>query len=146
MSITYDIVRSGEIVKVKGVERREIAEVIKAFGISPAKKGYRYLCDAVEIVLENPEYLDGGITKILYPAIKNLRGQKSWGAVERSIRHAINDAERFWWENHRHDMSEEVKKIMDNVFPLGGRVHYSNKEFICNIAEYFILLSENKEG
>lgn len=145
MSITYDIVGSGEIVKVKGVERREIAEVIKAFGISPAKKGYHYLCDAVEIVLENPEYL-GSITKMVYPEIKTRRGQKNWGAVERAIRHAITDAEKFWWENHQHLMSEEVKEIMDNVFPLGGKIHYSNKEFIANIAEYFILLSENKEG
>lgn len=124
-------------INTKGVSRKSISEVIKAFGINPSKKGYRYLCDAVEIVIEHQEYLDS-ITKSLYPAIKRLRKTKNWGSVERAMRHAIRTAESQWKENHQH-MSKEVRNILEDVFPLGGVVHYCNKDFIANIAEYFLL-------
>lgn len=133
---TYDIAVGSEI-NTKGVSRKEISDVIKAYGIRPVAKGYRYLCDCIEIIIEHPEYLDA-ITKLLYPAVKNMRKTNNWGCIERAIRHEINNAEDFWVENHQH-MPEEMVKIQKEVFPLGGKLHYSNKEFIALVADYFLL-------
>ncbi len=70
-----------------------IKSVIQNIGILPNLKGYAYLYQSVLLSINHPEYLDGYLTKILYPEIGkvfNTTGER----VERSIRHAISKA----WE------------------------------------------------
>ncbi len=59
-------------------------------GIPLHLKGYKYLCDAIEIALKNRDSVNS-ITKDIYPVIAN-RYETSSGAVERGIRNAISIA------------------------------------------------------
>lgn len=64
-----------------------IAQQLQALGIPPRLLGYRYLCAAISLALQEPEMLHF-VTKQLYPAVAQ-RFNSTPARVERSIRHAI---------------------------------------------------------
>lgn len=72
-------------------ERMEIkkclAQYFSMIGVPSHYKGYRYLLEAVSLVVQDASWLDG-VTKELYPAIGEKFGT-SPTQVERAIRHAI---------------------------------------------------------
>ena len=74
--------------KADGSSQSPIRRCVKKYQVlmamRPRVKGYDYLQDAVELVLENPEYLHH-LTDGLYPAI-GLRHQSNGSSVERCIR------------------------------------------------------------
>lgn len=119
----------------KKIDRIEIAKLLRTLKINPDERGHYYLCDAIEIALDRPDYLSI-ITKAIYPAIASMRKKKP-SAIERAIRTAIVNAETFWRENYD-IMPQHIKETVDEIFPLGGNIHYTNKEFISIIADYFI--------
>ena len=68
-----------------------IKKLIIKLGILPNLKGFSYIIQCVLISLSHPDYLDGGVTKLIYPEVGkkfNTTGER----VERSVRHAISKA------------------------------------------------------
>lgn len=86
--------------------------------------GYRQLCVALPMFVENPQQL---MTKELYPAVAQLCGAKDKRAVEHSIRKAIRTA----WE-HR---DNAVWRKFFTICSSGTLPCPTNKEFICRLAE-----------
>lgn len=68
----------------------DVTQIIHEIGIPPNIKGYRYLREAIIIMVERDGRF-GGITKELYPAIAR-QYQTTPSRVERAIRHAIEVA------------------------------------------------------
>lgn len=109
----------------KRMENREkIAVLLKEVGVSPANLGWKYLTEAIEMVLADATTIDG-LTKVLYPAIAKKYNATS-SRVERAICHGIEGA----FQN----MPEGVKR---EIF--GNSIRYSggatNGEFIGTLAE-----------
>lgn len=103
----------------------DLSEMIRSFGISPHMKGYRYLKEAVVLVLEASP-LSACITKHIYPEIarNNLTNP---GNVERSIRYAIKSA---WSKEHSEnwELYFSTEKYRSNP---------SNAAVIHAFAEYY---------
>jgi two-component system response regulator (stage 0 sporulation protein A) len=68
----------------------DVTNVIQEIGIPAHIKGYRYLREAITMVVKRVELL-GCVTKELYPAIAR-NNQTTSSRVERAIRHAIEVA------------------------------------------------------
>lgn len=68
----------------------DVTQIIHEIGIPPNIKGYRYLREAILIMIEKDGRF-GGITKELYPTIAR-QFQTTPSRVERAIRHAIEVA------------------------------------------------------
>ncbi len=106
-----------------------LSSIFYMIGIPAHIKGYRYLREAVKIVLNSP-YVINKVTKVLYPGVAELF-QTSPNRVERGIRHAIEVA----WEN------KEVENIKDkqgnSIFSIDKKP--TNKEFIALLTNIFNL-------
>ncbi len=87
-------------------ERQEIqrclVEHFSTMGVPSHYKGYRYLIEAVTLVVQDASWLNG-ITKELYPAV-GKRYNTSPTQVERAIRHAIE----MTWENGDAEVRREL--------------------------------------
>lgn len=57
-------------------------------GLTPELLGFKYLREAVLMVLDEPKTLHNGITKIIYPEIAK-RNNTTASRVERAMRYAI---------------------------------------------------------
>jgi len=110
--------------KPKSLEM-EVTNIIHEIGIPAHIRGYLYLRDAILLVIENLNFLNG-VTKELYPAIANKYNTTS-SRVERAIRHAIELA----WDrgnvNYLHDVFGHTVRT-DKGKP-------TNSEFIAIIAD-----------
>lgn len=101
----------------------EVHQLIRELGVPPHVKGYRYLGDAVLMVLQQPELL-GAVTKGLYPAVaRHYRTTAS--RVERAIRHAIALA----WDRSSDRLSAALGHLD------GSRAKPTNSEFIALVAD-----------
>lgn len=75
--------------------REKIEDALLQMGISPNRKGFEFIVDAVELLANNDLcYGTGDIYKIIAEA-----RETTYGAVERCIRGAITKASREsdWW-------------------------------------------------
>ena len=70
--------------------QEKVTNMMCTLGVPAHIKGYRYLRDAIVMVMNDLEVLDS-VTKLLYPAIAN-RYKTTPSRVERAIRHAIEVA------------------------------------------------------
>jgi two-component system response regulator (stage 0 sporulation protein A) len=102
----------------------KIAILLKKVGVTPANQGWKYLTEAVKMVLEDDTVIDG-ITKRLYPEIAE-KFKTTSSAVERGIRCSINRA--FY-----NMPSKMVKYIFGNTLNKNGTA--TNGEFIATLAE-----------
>lgn len=106
-----------------------LSTIFYLIGIPAHIKGYRYLREAVKIVL-NSSYVINKVTRVLYPGVAELF-QTSPNRVERGIRHAIEVA----WE------SSQVETIKDkqgnSIFSIDKKP--TNKEFIALLTNIFNL-------
>ena len=106
-----------------------ISSVFLSIGIPAHIKGYHFLREAVNMVIDNPDSINR-ITKELYPGIAKKFGT-SPSKVERAIRHAIEVA----WTRGK---IESINEIFG--FRVYGRNDKpTNGEFIALIADRFIL-------
>ena len=125
------IVRQKNRVYVKEAYSSEAAieKIIRKTGITPNLKGYSYLSESVLLSLQHPEYLDGCLTKILYPEV-GKKFHTTGERVERSMRHAITRA----WEGEAYPyfytLSESSEK-MSGQKPTTGF-------FIATIVNYML--------
>lgn len=103
----------------------EVYHLIRELGVPPHVKGYRYLGDAILMVLQEAELL-GSITKGLYPAV--ARSQNTTPSrVERAIRHAIELA----W--NRGD-PERIQRLFGHTIDR-EKGKPTNSEFIAMVAD-----------
>ena len=75
--------------------REKIEDALLQMGISPNRKGFEFIVDAVEL-LANNDLCDG--MGSIYEVVAEAR-ETTYGAVERGIRYAITKASREsdWW-------------------------------------------------
>lgn len=92
-------------------------------GVSPNLKGYGYLIDAINYILESKE-TTVSITKHIYPFIAK-KYSSSTAKIERSIRHAIETA----WKTGNEDIFEHYLGFMPTKKP-------TNSQFVTAVAEY----------
>lgn len=103
----------------------EIVNILHKLGIPANIKGYRYLQDAIKMVVNNAKLLDT-ITKELYPSVAE-KNNTTPTKVERAIRHAIEVA----------GVKGNVEAIRDlfNISLDLEKVKPKNSEFIAKISE-----------
>lgn len=95
-----------------------ISNILLSYQISPRIKGYSFVKEAIELVYQDHELLNG-ITKVLYPVIAHKYNTTS-NRVERAIRHAI---ETGWYKTGYTNLNEHLK------------TKPTNSEFIALVAE-----------
>ena len=108
------------------VRNGKTATLLKKMGTKPGLLGWKYLNEAVDLVIEEPMAIDG-ITKILYPTIAKKFGTTPT-RVERAIRHAIEKS----YYGLPLDM---VRQIFGNTMAHGDATKPTNKEFIAAVAQ-----------
>lgn len=107
------------------IVERMVAQRITEIGVPAHYKGYRYLKDAIAMVIHDVELL-GQVTKVLYPAVaKNHKSSPE--KVERAMRHAIETA----WS--RGDVDVLHRAFGYSVDANRGRP--SNSSFVAKIAD-----------
>lgn len=116
-----------------GTVEKIVTRYLKEIGIPANIKGYRYLREAVIMVLNKPEVIDK-ITKGLYPDLAKAFGDTP-SNVERSIRHAIELA-----------FSRGNVDVLNRIF--GYAVHpnkgkTTNSEFVAILADQIRLEIKN---
>jgi len=101
-----------------------ITQIIQELGIPAHIKGYRYVREAVKLVIEDMDLL-GAVTKELYPQVAEEFDSTS-SRVERAIRHAIDVV---WQRGNQKALKKYFKNnITENVKP-------TNSQFIARIAD-----------
>jgi len=106
-----------------------ISKMLHTLGVPSHIKGYVYIREGINIMIESNEII-GGITKEIYPEIAKKYNTTS-SRVERAIRHAIEIS----WNRGDYDAMEEI---------FGHSVDYdrakpTNSEFIATIADHLRL-------
>lgn len=109
----------------QAIVEKMIAKRLTEIGVPAHYKGYRYLKDAISMVVGNPELLDQ-VTKALYPSVAE-RNSTSAGKVERAMRHAIETA----WS--RGDVDVLHRTFGYSVDASRGRP--TNSSFIAKLAD-----------
>jgi two-component system, response regulator, stage 0 sporulation protein A len=109
-----------------------ISDVLRSIGIPANLKGYLFLREAIQMVIQNVDLLGGlgGITKIIYPTIAE-KYHTTPSRVERAIRHSIEVG----WNRGSIEVIEFV--FGNTVSQL--KVKPTNGKFIALIADYLRL-------
>lgn len=110
----------------------KITKIIQEVGIPAHIKGYLYIREAINMVIEDMDYL-GAVTKELYPAVAS-RFNTTPSRVERAIRHAIEVA----WNRGK---IETLDKLFGYTVS-NAKGKPTNSEFIALIADKFRLEEE----
>lgn len=109
--------------------KREITEVITRLlldmGMTQNIKGFRFTVTAIELILGDPNMLDG-VTKWLYPEVAKIHSSTP-GRVERAIRHGIDAA----WE--RGDRDVHYTYFRNSIS--GEKAKPTNSEFLARMAD-----------
>lgn len=128
---------SEEIYKNKSKERdieTKITKIIQEIGVPAHIKGYLYLREAINMVVDDMDYL-GAVTKELYPGVAE-KFNTTASRVERAIRHAIEVA----WNRGKIDT---INSIFGYTVS-NNKGKPTNSEFIALIADKLRL--ENEES
>ena len=112
----------------------DITNLIHEIGVPAHIKGYKYLRDAIKLVVGNMDLLDA-VTKELYPTIAAMNNSTS-SRVERAIRHAIELA----WNRGKIETLEAIFGYTVKT----DKGKPTNSEFIAIIADKLRL--ERKVG
>lgn len=101
-----------------------INDILCEIGIPNNIAGYRYIKEAIKMVIENSELI-GSVTKLIYPEIAH-KFKTTSSRVERAIRHAIEVA----WKHN----AEGNNKLFGNIInSKTGRP--TNSEFIALMSD-----------
>lgn len=124
-----DVYLSEDVICVVKDESRQISKILHTLGVPSHIKGYLYIREGINLMLNSKE-LVGGITKEIYPEIARKYNTTS-SRVERAIRHAIEIS----WNRGDYETMEEI---------FGHSVDYdkakpTNSEFIATVADHLRL-------
>ena len=103
-----------------------IKRTLKEIGVSPSVKGYYYLVEAIDAVIDDRDKLTS-ICKGLYADIA-IRYQTKYSAVERCIRDAITNS-------YTHAPLKDIERVFGNTL-MPGRDVPTNKQYIATVADY----------
>ena len=120
-NISYGIVR-------ETIEKR-VTEIIRAAGIPAHIKGYKYLREAILLVIKDDDAIES-ITKMLYPTLANIF-KTTPTRIERAIRHSIEVA----WNRGNVAIQEDIFGYTVN----SNNGKPTNSEFIAMIADKLVL-------
>lgn len=109
------------------------SEILMDIGVSPMKKGYQYLKDAVNLYINHKDFL----IKDIYVQVAMLRETKPQN-VERNIRYAIETA----FDKCRIESQEKI--FRNSIDPFKGKP--TNMELICRVADLIELGEDKYEG
>ena len=106
------------------VRNGQVAVLLKKLGVRPSLKGWKYLNEAVNLVIEDETILDS-VTYRLYPEIAKKYGVTPQ-SVERCVRHAIETA-----------MGCAPISVIKPIFghTIGRDYDVTNAHFIATVAE-----------
>ncbi len=122
--ITFDYSENDIELLVEDYSKNIIDYEIQRIGIASNSKGYKYLKEAVKLVLKDPELISA-MTKELYPTIAKMHSVSS-NSVEKAIRTSINVA---WGKGSTFENSLVSEELFYFV------VKPKNSELISVIAE-----------
>lgn len=105
---------------------RDVASRLERIGVAPHFKGYRYLIDAIGIVVYDMTLLHH-VTTELYPAVARRHGTTAQ-RVERAIRNAIE-------VTLTRGNLEEIERLFGHVID-PGKGKLSNSSFIAQLADH----------
>lgn len=111
----------------------KISKILKDLGVSPDLVGYRYLREAIQMVMEDDTLLYMRVTKELYPTIAK-KFETTASRVERGMRHAIETSAL------RVDLELSQDIFGNTLSPSSGKL--TNSQFIACIADHLTLESE----
>lgn len=115
---------------------KRISDVLIKLGVPANIRGYRFIREAIIIILDNPDALHA-VTKSIYPVISQ-KNSTTPSRVERAIRHAIE-------VSSARASSELYMKLFIPITRSNGKTKPTNSEFLATVAEYYRLsLKENK--
>lgn len=114
-----------DFVKNNGNTETQITNMMHKIGVPAHLKGYIFLREAIEIVIDNINVL-GAVTKELYPAIAK-KYKTTPSRVERAMRHAIEVA---WSRGNTDTINQLFGYTLDT-----GKAKATNSEFIAIIAD-----------
>lgn len=115
---------------------QRITKILHNLGIPAHIKGYHFIREAVDMVIENPSII-GQVTKTLYPTIAQ-KFSSSATKVERAIRHAIE----LGWTRGNQDKIDEIFGYTISAL----KAKPTNSEFIAMIADYISLNEDEQVG
>ncbi len=105
----------------------QVSDALIRMGIPANIKGYRFIRQAVILLVENPEFINRAL-KTLYPSVAENFGTTS-GRVQRGIRHAIEVA----WKRGNSKYIVFFFQLQEK----GIGKKFSNTEFLERMAETF---------
>lgn len=120
----YDLLTKRDAAYTEKDLEVRITEIMHRIGVPAHIKGYLYLREAIQLVVERLDLL-GGITKELYPLVAEKYSTTS-SRVERAIRHAIEVS----WQ--RGNMSA-IQQIFGHSLSKDAKP--TNSQFIAKIAD-----------
>ena len=115
-------------------EEDMVTEMLRTIGVPAHIKGYRFLRDAIMMVIAEPTLINA-VTKVLYPDIATANNTTA-SRVERAIRHAIEVA----WD--RGDIEILNFYFGSTVHSLRGKP--TNSEFIAMLADRVQLAQKHR--
>lgn len=98
-----------------------VSNLMLSVNMCASAKGFNYLRDAVTVCIMEPEAVQYGITKYLYPTLAKRYGTRIEN-IEKNIRYIITESEY---------STTEYKALFGK-----DKFHFTNKEFIYSMAEY----------
>jgi len=116
------------IIIIETIEKR-VTEIIRAAGIPAHIKGYKYLREAILLVIKDDDAIES-ITKMLYPTLANIF-KTTPTRIERAIRHSIEVA----WNRGNVGVHEDIFGYTVN----SNNGKPTNSEFIAMIADKLVL-------
>lgn len=106
--------------------RSKIKQTLKTLGVSPGVKGYIYLVDIIERVVNDPHAINA-VTRGVYRDVGAQHGTTAT-CVERCVRHAIESS---------CDTAaiDEINALFGNTIR-ADRGYPTGKQYIATVAEY----------
>ena len=103
-----------EITKSEAEVAKELRDLFIDIGVNYRSKGFKYLITACVEVIFNPEIMNTGITKALYPDLANFYNTRC-GCIERCIRSSIENIDL---EDNPRALSVfgNIKKLTNSIF------------------------------
>ncbi len=107
-------------------------QVLKLLGCNQSYSGFNHAMFAVAMLLENPEIHDYTGENGIYTKIAEHYHKQSWTAVERSIRHLIQN----FCQNASLEKCDKVfgEEVTESTINSGKNL--SNKQFLESICNY----------
>lgn len=126
MELTF-IVPGNYSYEQKQETQLSLSDFLRELGVPPNLSGYRYIKEAIELMLERDDATEHAVSKLIYPVLAS-RYHKSKAGIEKAIRVAIEAAWMRGPEKMRLAIFRNTLKDFKN--------RPTNTEFLSTLAAY----------